>query len=197
MGKVWWSRLLVSCLVFQLHVFSMSMEQQTVPPDLAPYKEKIECWCVKLKRFCVEQDVVSIQTGLTEIKRIFELSEEMYYEWLDALESGCDTTLVDRVQSETRKIYLDNVKSAKKVLKDSGIPTVLTGPEPIESDAAASASVNSIGSELANALTLPKVSVPHFRETRWSTLLSLDFSMRSLRVKLIVIGLNPLTCPHF
>ena len=172
------------------------MEQQTVPPDFAPYKEKIERWCVKLKRFCVEQDVVSIQTGLTEIKRIFELSEEMYYEWLDALESGCDTTLVDRVQSETRKIYLDNVKSAKKVLKDSGIPTVLAGPEPIESDAAASASMNSIGSELANALTLPKVSVPHFsgNPAEYTTLTRLFDEVITSKVN---CDWAKLTFPHF
>ena len=141
----------------------MSLEQEAVVPDLVRCRERIERLCSKLKRLGVEQDVTGIQVCLSEVKGLYEAYEDLCYEWWDSADVHEGAADAEREQADFRKLYLDSVKAANKVLKDCGIATALAHSEPAEdTGASASASLNSIGSDLANALTLPKVSVPAF-----------------------------------
>lgn len=141
---------------------SPSTEGQMEPIEFMSYKERIERWCLKIKRLGVEQDISGLQTGLTELKRLYEACEDTYYQLVDTAVPGSDMSAINKQYGDIRKQYLETVKGAKKIVKDNGLPTVESLSQGIEANSASSASINTIGSELANALTLPKVSVPHF-----------------------------------
>jgi len=129
---------------------------------ISSHVQRLERMSLKLKRYSVELDVQGIKASLCEMKESYESLEADYYDVVDAgLTEGVD--VVNKSFNDITKVYLDAVKSARKVLKDCGVDAVVNTPESSSGiGVSATQSQSSIGSDLANALTLPKISIPTF-----------------------------------
>ena len=117
---------------------------------------------MKIKQYSVEQDVSSLKNSLSEAKIIYESMESEYHSALDCGLVDSDSSLAKTFNDAT-KAYLDSIKPAMKILKDSGMDTVVSAPVSLSDVHVSSAqSQFSVSSELANALTLPKITIPTF-----------------------------------
>ena len=55
----------------------MSREREEIVNEYSQLRVKVERLSIKLRRYCLEQDVSSIQSGLVEIKQLFETTEDL------------------------------------------------------------------------------------------------------------------------
>ena len=140
----------------------MSREREEIVNEYSQLRVKVERLSIKLRRYCLEQDVSSIQSGLVEIKQLFETTEDLYYMLVDTSETVADTESFDKKYSESTKLYCDVVKACKKTLKECGVQTTMGEGIVNAENVDISSSQTSIASELANAITLPKINVPIF-----------------------------------
>ena len=148
------------CIVFLIVI--MSREREEIVNEYSQLRVKVERLSIKLRRYCLEQDVSSIQSGLVEIKQLFETTEDLYYMLVDTSETVADTESFDKKYSESTKLYCDVVKACKKTLKECGVQTTMGEGIVNAENVDISSSQTSIASELANAITLPKINVPIF-----------------------------------
>ena len=129
---------------------------------LAQHTRRLDRMYMKIKRYSVEQDVSSLKNSLSEAKVIYESMESEYHSALDCGLVDSDSSLTKTFNDAT-KAYLDSIKPAMKILKDSGMDTEVSAPVSLSDVHVSSAqSQFSVSSELANALTLPKISIPTF-----------------------------------
>ena len=131
--------------------------------------------------------MTSIQSGLVEIKQLFETTEDLYYMLVDTSETVADTESFDKY-SESTKLYCDVVKACKKTLKECGVQTTMWEGIVNAENVDILSSQTSIASELANAITLPKINVSIFRANHLNMRLLSISLMRPLQIKYRVIA---------
>lgn len=124
------------------------------------HRNQITRLSATLKRLTTELDLSGVKNTLAEMKVLFEALETCHYKHMDSCGSDEDLSEGERWFNQALQEYLAVVKNANKFVKDAA-PEPATQPIPAVG-VTPSSSQCSVGSELAAALSLPKLTLATF-----------------------------------
>ena len=138
----------------------MNMEEFIVNGE--QFKSELSRSITLLRRLLVEQDVSGVQNCLSRLKNLFDKLESCHYAHIDRLEDEDVIKSADARFNEALNVYIDNVNKAKKWLKNVAADTLLCVPSATSLENISVVSQTSVSSEIASALSLPKIEISKF-----------------------------------
>ena len=150
---------------------------------------------MKIKRHSVERDVSSSKNSLSEAKVIYKNMESEYHSELDCGLDDIDSSLA-KTSNDAITGYLDSIKSATKILKDSGMDTVVSALISLSDVQVSSAQSQFSVLGWRMLWHFIRYLYPRFLGILWNVSSSSACLMKLSRLKWMTIIQNWYVCPH-
>lgn len=129
-------------------------------------RDQMKCTLVRsstsLKRLLAEQDIGGVQDCLNRMKSTFDKLEASHYAYLDVLTDDAEISNGEKWFDDVLSKYIENVNKAKKWLRNVDAETVVRVTSTHSVGDVSVTSQNSVSSEIAAAISLPKIDIKKF-----------------------------------